>query len=187
MSNRNRLVLPGDALGVEEEFIPINGAYTDRRGYVRSAVVGYVLVDRVKKNLIVRNVTDKPLFPKQGDIVEGVITNISDDLALIDIYSINDVYSRTIDFSGILHVSQASTEFVKSLLDLFRLGEVVKAKVINNTHPFQLTTKEPALGVVAAYCSLCGSPLLKRDDKLVCGRCGNVEVRKISVKYYVYR
>lgn len=187
MGNKSRLVLPGDPLGVEEEFIPINGAYADRRGYIRSTVVGYLFVDHIKKNLFVKHVTDKPLFPKLGDVVEGVITNISDDLAFIDIYCINDVYSRTIDFSGILHVSQASVDYVKSLLDLFRLGEIVKAKVINNNHPFQLTTKDPALGVIAAYCSTCGSPLWRKDDKLVCGRCGSVEARKISFKHYVYR
>lgn len=185
-STRNKLVLPGDVVGVEEEFIPVSGAYVDNGGFIRSMVIGFLSTDVFKKTLVVKKIIDKPIVPKQGDIVEGVISGLSDEVAFIDIYAVNNRYDRSIDFTGVLHVSQASHEFVKSLYDVFRLGDVVKAKVLNNNNPFQLTTKDPVLGVIVAYCSLCGNVLYRRDDKLACSSCGNIESRKVSVKHYVY-
>ncbi len=187
MPERTRkLVTPGDILGVEEEFIPIHGAYVDHESFIRSQVVGLVFTDIIKKNIIVKHVKDKPLVPKQGDTVEGIVTGVSDDLAFINIYSINDKFARTINFTGVIHISQVSTEFLSSMYDALRLGEVVRAKVLNNNYPFQLTTKDPTLGVIVAYCSKCGETLRRRNDKLVCPRCGNVEKRKIS-SYYLFR
>lgn len=184
---RNKIVLPGDAVGVEEEFVPVTGAYVDSGGYIRASIVGVLSIDLFKKTLVVKKIIDKPIVPKQGDIVEGVVSGISDDIAFIDIYSVNNRYDKTIDFTGIIHVSQASQEFVKSLHDIFKLGDIIRARVLNNSHPYQLTTKDPVLGVIAAYCSLCGNTLYKKDDKLICSVCGNVENRKLSAKHYVYR
>lgn len=184
---RNKVVLPGDPVGVEEEYVPVSGAYVDPGGFIRAMIVGVLSVDLFKKTLVVKKIIDKPIVPKQGDIVEGVVSGLSEDIAFIDIYSVNNRYDKSIDFTGIIHVSQASQEFVKSLYEIFRLGDIVKARVLNNNHPFQLTTKDPVLGVIVAYCSLCGNILYRRDDKLVCSICGSVENRKVSVKHYVYR
>jgi len=183
--NLKKLVTPGDVIGVEEEFTPITGAYIDERGFIRSQLVGIVFSDIIKKSVLVKHVRDKPLIPKPGDIVEGVVTGVSDDLVFISIYSINNRYARSLDLTGLLHISQASSEFAPSMYELFRLGEVVRAKVLNSYHPYQLTTKDPSLGVIVAFCTRCGSVLHRKDSNLVCTRCGNVEKRKISV-FYMY-
>jgi len=180
-----KLVTPGDILGVEEEYIPVSGAYIDEQSYIRSQVVGVVYSDAVKKSIVVKPVKDKPLIPKPGDIVEGVVFSVSDDLVFISIYSVNNKYSRSLDLTGLIHISQASTEFVHSMYELFHLGEVVRAKVLNSTHPYQLTTKEPGLGVIVAFCSRCGSVLHYKNGNLVCPQCGSVEKRKVSA-FYMY-
>ena len=60
----------------------------------------------------------------------------------------------------------------------------MRAKVIaNEKSPIQLTTKDKDLGVVYALCSRCRTPLIRRGDKLICPRCGNVETRKLSPYY----
>lgn len=179
-------VTPGDIVGVEEEFIPGYGAYIDEEGYIRSQLVGITQFDLVKRIISIKHVKDKPLTPKPGAIVEGIITGISDDLAFVNIYAINEKFSRSINFTGIIHVSQASNEYIKSLYEAFRLGEVIKAKVLNDYHPYQLTTREPGLGVIVAYCSRCGYPLYRKDDRLYCPRCDQYETRKISV-FYLFR
>lgn len=188
MSNRSesRVVYPGEILGVEEEFIPEQGVYTDRYGYLRSQIVGRVLFDYVRKNIFVRKLSYKPLLPKPGDIVEGIVSSVSEDIAFISIYAINDKYSRSIDLTGILHVSQASLDYIENLYEAVRSSEVVRARVLNSNYPYQLTTKEPALGVMIAYCSLCGGILYRRDDKLMCNNCGSIEKRKMS-SFYAYR
>lgn len=72
---------------------------------------------------------------------------------------------------------------MQSLLDVVRPGDYVKAKVLNNSIPYQLTLKEPDLGVVEAYCSVCGGLLYRSGDVLVCSLCGNREKRKTSLSY----
>ncbi|MEM1675219.1 MAG: exosome complex RNA-binding protein Csl4 [Desulfurococcaceae archaeon] len=180
------VVYPGEELGVEEEFIPDHGVYVDKNGYIRSLFLGRVLIDSVRKTISVRRVNQKILIPKINDIVEGVVTSTSDDIAFVKIYSVNDRYVRSIDFTGILHVSQVSTEYLETIYDAMRIGEVVRARILSINYPFQLSTKEPVLGVIVAYCSNCGSILYKRDNKLECVNCGSVEKRKIS-NLYIYR
>ncbi|MEM4696468.1 MAG: RNA-binding protein, partial [Desulfurococcaceae archaeon] len=101
MSSRNKLVLPGDAIGVEEEFIPVSGAYVDTGGFIRSMIIGLTSIDVFKKTLVIKKIIDKPIVPKQGDIVEGVISSLSDDIAFIDIYAVNNRYDKSIDFTGV--------------------------------------------------------------------------------------
>ncbi len=178
-----KYVLPGEVIGVEEEFLPSHGTYIDEMGYIRSQLIGRTLYDIVKKTISVKHVKGKPVIPRQGDIVEGTVSSVSEDLAFIDIYAVNDKYFRTYSYIGIIHVSQASQQYIASLYDAFRPGEVVKARVLNNSHPYQLTTRDPGLGVIIAYCSKCGSPLYKKNDRLICPRCGSIEKRKISSLY----
>lgn len=177
------LVLPGDVIGVEEEYFPGQGVYVNGKGYLRSQLIGRVLIDIVKRTINVRNIHGKPYVPKVGDIVKGIVSSVSEDLAFIDIYAIEEKPTRTTSFTGILHVSQASSEYIETMYDAMRIGDIVRARVINSNHPFQLTTKEPRLGVIAAFCTKCGSLLRKQDDKLVCPICGNVEKRKVSASY----
>jgi len=177
-------VTPGDYLGVEEEYFPGYGAYIDDYGNIRSQLVGRVLIDIVKRTIEVRQVKGKPIIPKPGDIVLGVVETVSNDLAFIRIYNIENKPSRSTDFTGVLHISQVSNDYVETMYDVLRLGDVVRAKVLNSLQPFQLNTKHPSFGVVVAFCSKCGEILKLKDDKLVCPACGSVEKRKISTKYY---
>ncbi len=182
-SRQGMPVTPGDEIGVEEEYFPGPGAYVDERGTIRSQLVGRVLIDIVKRSISVRHVKGKPYVPRVGDIVEGIISGISEDLAFVDIHVIEEKPSKSTDFTGIIHISQVSLEYIETMYDAFRLGDVIRARVITNYQPYQLTTKEPSLGVIAAFCNKCGAILRKRDDRLICPVCGNVENRKISVMY----
>jgi exosome complex component CSL4 len=113
------------------------------------------------------------------------VESVSNDLAFIDIISVEKSNGvQKTDFTGIIHISQTRREYLESMYDAFRIGDLIRARVLNNTNPFQLTTKEPSLGVVVAFCTRCGSILKKSDDRLVCPICGNVEKRKISIMYY---
>ena len=179
-------VTPGDELGVMEEYFDGPGTYIDRNGYIRSQLVGRVHLDIVNRLVMVRHVKGKPRIPRQGDIVLGIVEAVSNDLAFIDIWSIENTKAKNTDFTGIIHISQVSREYTETMYDAMRIGDVVRARVLNNSNPYQLTTKEPTLGVVVAFCSKCGAILRKQDDRLVCPICGNVEKRKVSLTY-LYR
>ncbi len=177
-------VTPGDVIGVEEEYFPDRGAYVDNEGYIRSQIVGYALIDKLNKIVNVKHVRGKPVVPKQGDIVIGIVESVSNDLAFIDLTYIEyGNILKPIDFTGVLHISQASREYVENMYEVLRVGDMVKARILNNYNPFQLTTREPGLGVIVAFCTKCGAILKKSDDRLICPVCGSTEKRKISLAY----
>lgn len=181
MSSQPRIVTPSDYLCVEEEFMPSSGTYVDN-GTVRAAVVGYAVYDFLSRRVSVKPV--KPLrIPKAGDTVVGVVTAVRDEIAIVKVLGF-DIYNTFKNpFTGLLHISQASETRVQNLYEVVRLGDLIKAKVLNNYIPLLLSTKEPKFGVILAYCSRCGAILVKKDSNLICPRCHSVEARKASIEY----
>ncbi len=178
-----KVVLPGEELCVEEEFMPGSGAYVDENGFVRAAVLGEPIYDMASRRVSVRPLTRRSLLPRQGDIVLGVVSGIKEDVAIVKVlgFDIHAPFKNPI--TGLLHISQISESRIESIYDAVRLGDLIKAKVLNNYIPLLLSTKEPRLGVVLAYCSKCGAVLVKESSGLRCPSCGNVEQRKTSIDY----
>lgn len=181
----SRVVVPGDELAVIEEYLPGDGTYVDGvRGVIRASWIGRLRLDRLNRRVEVVNPLKVPRMPRQDSLVIGVITSMKDELALVTIYASGDGTLYNGPFAGILHISQASETYVKSMYDIFRLSDVLLAKVLTGTNPFQLSTKAPNLGVLLSLCSACGTPLAKKGGNLlVCRACGNVERRKVSTHY----
>lgn len=63
-----------------------------------------------------------------------------------------------------------------------KLADVVRARVASMLNGMnQLSIDEPHLGVLAALCSVCGTPLVRGDGgRARCENCGNVEERKFA-------
>lgn len=180
------MVTPGDKICVIEEFLSGQGTYSYDDGWVRANVVGKVVVDKSRRMVVVENARNKPYLPKPGDAIIGIVANMSDDLAFINIIQIEGKNSNSTSFSGVLHISQASDKYIETLYDVLKLGDVVRAKVLNDRTPYQLSLKTPQYGVIAALCSRCGGLLKKKSGELLyCPRCGNTEKRKISTKYLI--
>lgn len=177
-----KIVLPGEKLCVVEEFTPGEGTYEDN-GEVFSKVAGRVLYDFVAKRVIVIPLKKNKQPPKPNMTVYAVVTSVKEDTAFLKIFADDKRRLYTGPFTGVLHVSQVSTNFIKTISDAVKIGDVVKAKVLTNSSPFQLTTKGARLGVVYAQCSRCGAVLIRKNTKLICPKCGNVEQRKVSIEY----
>ena len=87
-------------------------------------------------------------------------------------------------FSGMIHISDVSFRYVENIYDAFKYGDFVRAKVISDkNNVFHLSTKEDNLGVVYAYCSLCGGILVPNQSRLRCKECGHLEGRKQAADY----
>lgn len=177
---RSPLVTPGEALAVEEEALPVFNAYADGSGYVRAMIVGRPIFDRYKKTLSVRPALRRDLLLKTGAFVEAQVISLSEDLAFLQIYLADGLKVRA---TGVLHISQASETRIESLYDVLRPGDIVRAKVLKSSIPYQLTIKEPGLGVIETRCSVCGAPLYKAGNSLVCRVCDNVESRPVGAGY----
>ncbi|MCX8185066.1 MAG: exosome complex RNA-binding protein Csl4 [Sulfolobales archaeon] len=176
------VVVPGDRIGVAEEFLPGPGTY-EVNYQIRSAVVGRVVRDLLNKVAYVRSLKP-PRIPQSGAIVLAVITEIREDFARAKILAVNNVAIRYY-FTGVIHVTQVIEKVgeAKQMFNYVRLGDLVRARTLNNTPPFLLSIKESKLGVVLASCSKCGATLKLHGEKLKCLQCGNIETRKIGHGY----
>ncbi|HIE14196.1 TPA: RNA-binding protein [Candidatus Bathyarchaeota archaeon] len=176
-------VTPGDKLGVIEEFIPAFGTYVDE-GAVYSKIVGSLLIDFTTRKISVYPLIHRAVIPRVGNVVIGPVVGVQDSLAFIRIIKIGAKFISGF-FTGILHISEVSLRYTKSMFDVCRLGDIIRAKVISNKNKtYHLSTKGLNLGVIYAFCSKCGDLLtLSKQKKLKCKECGNIEKRKITSDY----
>jgi len=180
LKRSGQFVAPGDRLGVIEEFTPGRGTYVND-GVIYAQTTGHALLDRENKKISVFQRTRIPSIPRQGHVVIAQVQNVQDKLATLKILK-NANFKKP--FTAILHVSFVSKYFVDSLHEAFRPGDIVLAEVIGDKNlPYQLTTARRDLGVLQAYCSICGSVLVLQRKRLVCEGCGNFERRKTSENY----
>jgi len=180
---RERVVMPGDYLCVEEEFLPGPWTYVDDNGVVRSLIVGTPVFDYTTRRVSVKPLKRRIMLPKQGDNVVGVVSAVKEDVAVVKVIGF-DIYNPLKNpITGLLHISQISETRIDSVYDAVRMGDLIRARVLNNYVPLLLSIKDPKYGVILAYCSKCGSVLVKKGETLVCPSCGSTERRKVSIDY----
>ena len=174
-----RFVTPGEQLGVIEEFIPGSGTYV-QEGEIYASEAGVLQLDVRRREILVQPKTRRPQIPRVGDIVVGEVTNTSDKTLSMRIHEINGVTTSS-GFAGIMHVSDISRGYVKSVTDAFRIGDIIRARVISTKNrEYHLGTEEDRLGVLKAACTYCGHPLTLYRRNLRCRNCEAVDRRKIA-------
>lgn len=176
------LVLPGERLGVIEEFIPDSGTYV-KDGVIYSKIVGRSLLDLQNRCVSVYPVVNGAVVPKVSTVVIGQVGNAQSDNVLVRIFRIGRK-KLTGNFGGILHVSDVSDRYVNSISDVCKTGDILKAKVISDKNQiFHLSTNDKGLGVLYGFCSRCGTLLEQERYDLKCPKCGNIETRKTAPDY----
>ena len=175
-------VVPGDRLGVIEEFTSGPGTYI-KGGTIHSKITGRTLLDMLNKQVSVYPLVQTATVPKVGDLVTGIVTDVKSKNAILTILQVGDKKLSGF-FKGALHISGVSRGYVDTMFNVCKPGDLMRAKVISTENrSFFLSTADKDLGVLEAYCSRCGYLLQKRDRGMGCVRCGNLESRKISPDY----
>ena len=152
------LVLPGERLGVIEEFIPDSGTYV-KDGVIFSKTVGRALMDLQTRRVSVYPVVERVVVPKVSTVVIGQIGNAQSDNVLVKIFRIGNK-KLSGNFGGILHVSDVSDRYVDQISDVCKPGDIIRAKVISDKNQvFHLSTNDKGLGVLYGFCSRCGTLL----------------------------
>ena len=175
-------VVPGEKLCVTEEFSPGPGTY-ESGGTVYSQLTGDRVVDLRERTVRVLAKARKPIMPTDGSTVIGMVTSGHDKNAIVSILKVD---SEVLDkpFTGILHISSSSPRYERKMGDVCKAGDLIKAKVFNDKNRIpELTTAGRGLGVIRAYCSLCGGLLRMTNRRLQCRECGNVERRRLADEY----
>ncbi len=177
------LVLPGERLGVIEEFIPDSGTYV-RDGVIYSKIIGRALMDMLNRRVSVYPLNEGAVVPKVGVTVMGQVGNAQSDNVLVRITQVGKKKKMSGVFGGILHISDVSDRYIDSMTEVCKPGDIIRAKVISEKNQiFHLSTADKNLGVLYAFCSLCGTPLEQRQHEMYCTKCGNVERRKTALDY----
>jgi len=177
-----QFVIPGNKIGVIEEFTPGPGTYV-ADGSIFAKIVGRILLDLVSKSVSVYPLAHNVSVPQAENLVTGDVVGVQDSIAIVRIFKIGTKSISGV-FNGMLHVSDANIGYVESMFDVCRLGDIVRAKVISDMNStYHLSTKGGELGVIYAFCSRCGSLLKQKKANMVCDACGNVEKRKITSDY----
>jgi exosome complex component CSL4 len=179
------IVVPGDQLCVIEELMPSFGTY-EKDGIVYAAAPGTVDMNLKERSIRIISSSGgmKLALPEKGDILLGEVTIVFDQRAEIKIVRINDVDYHS-GLIGELHISNVTRRYVKSMQDVLKQNDIVRAAALN-THeiPVKLTLVGPELGVVFAECVKCGNALtLTTHNNMFCLRCENRETREVANDY----
>lgn len=175
-------VLPGDKLGVVEEFLPGVGTY-EQAGTIYANFTGKAKIDIRNKRVTVIPSTRVPELPREGTTVLASVTHAQEKMATVSIWKIDGKMLQN-PFTAILHISSSSPRYERNMSDVCKSGDIIRARVIDMTNRIpQLTTAGRGLGVVRAFCSRCGAVLGFTNRRLQCPSCGNVERRRLAEDY----
>ncbi len=177
------MVFPGTRLAVTEEFLGGPGTYSTEN-YIFASVTGHVVINLDHHEISVMPKAKMTPVPKVGDTFIGGVVNLSRQMATISVGVINNVEIYP-TYTLILHVSQVSREYIETADEVLRYGDAVRGKILDaKTIPLQGSLIGSQLGVIFAFCSLCGTRLNKIGrDRLKCPECSNIEKRKTTIDY----
>ena len=180
-----QIVMPGDKLGIIEQYLPGEGTYDDN-GDIKSSVLGNVKIDQKMKVISVES-DAKPALLKVGDIIYGQITDIKPQRANVNIECIKgNGRPLALPYMGAIHISKAKKDYLEKLSDAFRIGDIIEAKVVKVTGDnVDLGTTDPDCGVLKAMCTRCRDYMhtTSKKDEVQCNTCNKKERRKVSQNY----
>ena len=172
-------VVPGEKLGVVEEFDPGRGT-VEVDGIVYSSQTGTAAVDAKRHIVSVKTAAGPVVVPEEGSSVTGIVEKVQEKMAIVNIVLV-DGKKMVLPFTGMLHISNSSPRFERVMSEVCKPNDILRAKVIDTSQRIpKLTTIGRDLGVVKAYCSRCGNELVLSGSILRCSVCRNVERRRLA-------
>lgn len=178
----NKEVFPGEKLAVIEEYNDGRGTYQED-GEVRSSEIGVTGYNEARRALVVKKKTPEIIIPEEGMEIVAMVGSVARKDARIDIFGLDGALIHP-TYSGVIHISDMSQDYLKNIDMAVRNGDIVKGKLVNVKNRLnQSSLRGQEYGVIYAFCSRCGGLLEKKEGKLTCEDCGRIERRKIAKTY----
>lgn len=185
-----QLVLPGQELGVIEEFLPADNCYEDEEnGTVVAAALGHLKVEKHQASVAPKR---KIFVPKRGSIALGMVAEIRKQTASIEIahFKVGNVFKdmRT-RYVATLHITNISDRYVRSMHDAVRPADWVLCKIIKyNPADGRMDVSlfgSRQLGVIYAACFQCNAEISKvvKRSLVRCSACGTTQSRTLSTDF----
>jgi len=122
--------------------------------------------------------------PEPGDDVLCRVEYVKKDYAEVTVETMIDVVFPIRERTGIVASTDASDHYIEDLSDIYRPGQILRAKIVKGGEVLSLTTRLEEYGIVIAECHNCGSYMeYKGDDVLVCHLCGAEKKGKVACDY----
>ncbi len=183
MIDEGTTVLPGDKVAISEELKAGKGTY-EKDGEIIASMVGKFRVNKEEMAAEVEPLSSIPLILKTGEIAIGEIKQMTESMIILKIIHIAGKKREMAgERDAAIHISNVSDEFVENLRDKYRIGDILRGRVIRVEPAIHLSTRGKEFGVIKAYCTNCRNPLIRKDDILECPSCGRVETRKMADDY----
>jgi exosome complex component CSL4 len=177
-------VVPGDFLGIVEQYLPGNGTYDDE-GDIKSNITGNVTIDNRTISIIPKS--GEPSVLKVGDRVYAQITDVRGQRAMINLDRLKHTDRQlALPYLGAIHISQVTNGYLDKLTDAFRIGDIIEGEVSKiSSDNVDLRTINDECGVVKAMCTRCRAYMktTSKKDELYCEVCNKKEKRKVSSNY----
>ncbi len=167
---------PGQVLATSEEAVPSKGT-VEEDGVIYSSVVG---ITDLKGGAAAVSNPRTPRLLKKGDVIDGRIEDLFDQVALISFVPSEKGVVSNADraFLRISEVMGRAGGFVENFHEFLKIGDLVRARVIEVTPlGVYVSIAEKGFGVVKAFCGSCKGEL---DSQLHCGNCLRRERRKMA-------
>ena len=173
-----RFVIPGEKLGVIEEFVPGENVYVNGKGALRSETIGVMRIFKNKVNVLPLRSLEMPL--KAGELVLAEVWVSEIPRFIVKIVAKWHPFTLlTNSISGWIMKDEEENR-------LIRVGDLILAKVESALYNQVIVTiaGDKSLGVIYAKCLKCSVPLKKLGNTLVCPICESIHLdRKISLYY----
>ena len=183
--NEGDLVIPGQELGLVEQFRSGNGTY-EKNGKVYASVTGKFRIDKKELRAYIEPM-NRIIELNNGDIIIGRVVDIKLPFVVVDIYAIEN---QTREIAGekmaTLHISRIDTNYIEEIHSAMYIGDFIRGRVLQVKPSIQITTADSKLGVIKAYCRRCKKPLVKRNRALYCEMCHEFSIRKTAFDYGHY-
>ncbi|WP_066973198.1 exosome complex RNA-binding protein Csl4 [Methanobrevibacter filiformis] len=185
-SKTGDFVIPGEILGVSEQFLPDEGTYDDE-GQIKSSIFGNVSINKSNRKVSIVPKSNTPMLLEVGDIIYGQINDVRGQRAKVEIQKLKGSNRQlALPYMGAIHISQVKKGYLEKLIDAFRIGDIIEAKITKIVGDnVDLSTASKDLGVLKAMCTKCRVYMIqtKRKGELYCEVCDRKEKRLISSNY----
>jgi exosome complex component CSL4 len=185
MTKEKKIVIPGEQIGTSEEFLSGDGTY-EHSGSIYSSFMGELDLD--SDEMVVKVIPINPLVKLNvGDVVLAQVQDIKSSMILVNVIRVEGnprgVSGGTM---GSIHISKIADGYTSDVWKEYRIGDLIRAKVIQSKPSLQLATDRPKLGVILGLCTKCRMPLVKKEGSLHCESCQRTELRNTAPDYGDY-
>ncbi|MBI5046610.1 exosome complex RNA-binding protein Csl4 [Candidatus Micrarchaeota archaeon] len=178
MTDKKKIVLPGDYLSSYEEAEPGDNAYSANDD-VYSAAVGEQINSEGKANVQLKHARLEQ--PHPGMDVYCVVVKTTPTKAISSCISVNQAEGkgRGLEMDAVLDVTNIRRGYVRDIRDEVKVGDIIKGKIQKVTKQgIDISIFPSEYGIVRAFCPRCRHAMDLKENLFIC-ICGWKENRKI--------